>query len=292
MKRRVRVCGCGHEAALHVDGKGPCSICGETNCPKVHKGYGGKRKKVVMLRPPASIGAPNFDPLRTAMAQVTAALVELLTPRVTMAEMSRVTAVRSRPEIDLGTRSGRALASKMFGAETGRTSSAAPNFSAPPRPEKKNGLGKGELAVLTAVAQGATDRSQLVTFTGYKTRSVTTYLSTLRQANLLDGFEVTTAGRKALGPDFKPLPTGSALLRYWLERLGSGEATVLTAIVRTYPDGSTRGGLVAATGYAPRSVTTYLSTLGRSRLVRRKDGRYVASSMLFDVPHVIAAGAP
>lgn len=78
------------------------------------------------------------------------------------------------------------------------------------------GLGKGEVAVLTAIAQspdGAT-REQIAVMTGYKRSTRDTYIRSLQQAGFVGsgGVEIvaTKAGRAKLGSKFEPLPTGGS----------------------------------------------------------------------------------
>ena len=141
--------------------------------------------------------------------------------------------------------------------------------------EEDRGLAKGELKVLTAIAQhrdGVT-RAQLTLLTGYRETSLRTYLGKLFAKGSLQmapgGFlGASPEGVALLGPNFERLPTGGALRAYWLEKLPAGETKVLAAVVERYPVGIERAELMAKTGYRETSLRTYLGKLRARRLVQ------------------------
>lgn len=153
--------------------------------------------------------------------------------------------------------------------------------------ETTNGaLGKGERVILTAIAQlgtGATI-SEIAILTGYKASSRKSYVQRLRASGYLtaDGYAVTPAGMAALGTDFEPLPTGSALRTYWLQRLTGGEKTVLDVVVSRWPNAVPPAELEAATGYKASSRKTYVQRLSARRLVVTSREGVKASPTLFD----------
>ena len=158
----------------------------------------------------------------------------------------------------------------------------------PHRASRPDGIGKGELCILTAVAQypeGAT-REQLTILTGYRRSSRDTYLQRLRQAGLVEEgggiLRATEAGGDALGPDFEPLPTGRELLEHWLARLPKGEGEILRVAVEAYPKGVDREVLSEKTGYKRSSRDTYLQRLQGRRLVVIASGEVRAVEALFD----------
>ncbi len=163
---------------------------------------------------------------------------------------------------------------------------------APPRPTPRAAssspsLGKGERVILTAIAQhreGVT-REQLTVLTGYKRSSRDTYLQKLGAGGLVELDErilVTKAGLAALGSDFRPLPTGDALRKHWLDRLGGGERVLLEAVITKHPHGCTRDWLSEVTEYKRSSRDTYLQKLMARRLIESKTGGVVrASDALF-----------
>jgi uncharacterized protein len=163
-----------------------------------------------------------------------------------------------------------------------------PRRTAVPGVEGAEGLGKGELATLTAIAQTAAGvtREQLTVLTGYKRSSRNTYLQRLASRDLVDvageRITVTDAGFDALGPDFEPLPTGTALQDHWLAKLSGGEREILAILVDAYPSSVTREDLSETTGYKRSSRNTYLQRL-KARDLIVVDGELVAASGdLFD----------
>lgn len=156
-----------------------------------------------------------------------------------------------------------------------------------PKPPGSSALAKGSLALLTAIAQhreGVT-REQLTVLTGYKRSSRDTYLQRLKSAGLITDDEQrlaeTRAGRAALGPDFKPLPTGAALRRHWLERLPQGERAILQVVVDRYPKVVHRDEITKATNYLRSSRDTYLQRLRARELIDVTSAGVKASGALF-----------
>jgi hypothetical protein len=97
----------------------------------------------------------------------------------------------------------------------------------------------------------------------------------------MDGFELTPAGRQALGDYGEPLPEGPDLYRYWMRELGeSGAARILQVLFEAYPQRLAKEELGARAGMSSTSGTfgTYLSRLrtlelieGRSELAATKE---------------------
>lgn len=146
----------------------------------------------------------------------------------------------------------------------------------------------GEKRVLTAIAQyedGVT-RKQLTVLTGYKRSSRDTYIQRLRERGAVEASKdrvvVTDAGMEMLGSDFEPLPTGSALLEYWNDRLPEGERKVLGVLTAAYPRSVDRAELDEPTGYKRSSRDTYLQRLQGKRLITTERGSVRASDLLFD----------
>lgn len=149
-------------------------------------------------------------------------------------------------------------------------------------------LGSGEVKVLTAIAQhaGGATREQITVLTGYKRSSRDTYLQRLKQAGSIevrgDLVMATHEGVFALGTDFKPLPTGPELQRYWMDRLPEGERKILGVLIDRYPDTLDRASLDELTGYKRSSRDTYLQRLRNRQLVEIVSGSAVkASERLF-----------
>lgn len=148
-------------------------------------------------------------------------------------------------------------------------------------------LPRGERTVLTAIAQfdgKPVEVDQFFTLTGYKSRSITEYVSRLRTKGFVsDGWPITatSAGVQALGPTFAPLPTGRALFEFWRNRLSAGENKVLEVVASQFPGGISNEDIGTRTDYASRSVTEYVSRLKARRLVARRGQFVVASEALF-----------
>jgi chromosome segregation and condensation protein ScpB len=151
-------------------------------------------------------------------------------------------------------------------------------------------LPAGEHRILTAIAQhgNGVTREQLTVLTGYKKSSRDTYLQKLAQKQLLMGdgagkLFATSNGMKALGPNFRPLPTGFELRRHWMSpgMLPAGEAKILNVVVNAYPQPVDRGELSARTGYKKSSRDTYIQKLLARQLVTSSEHGIRASSNLF-----------
>lgn len=160
-----------------------------------------------------------------------------------------------------------------------------------PRPDAVvEGMGKGEAAVLTAIAQhpeGAT-RDQVSLLAGYKRSTRDLYVQRLGRAGLVeqrgDRLVATRAGIESLGADFQPLPTGKALQVYWLARLPEGERSVFQAVLSAHPRPVSRDQLGDAAGYKRSTRDLYLQRLARRRLIHTDRGEVRAAAALFEGP--------
>mgnify|MGYP001590497589 CR=1 FL=1 len=85
------------------------------------------------------------------------------------------------------------------------------------------------------------------------------------------GMKITEAGLDALG-DFTPLPTGGALLTYWLGALEPGAARILQAVADAYPGSISKenAGAAAQLSATSGSFNTYVGKLRRLDLVTGK----------------------
>lgn len=164
-----------------------------------------------------------------------------------------------------------------------------PSPVAPRAPVAEPGsVGKGELAVLAALAQhpeGCT-REALTVITGYKRSTRNTYLQRVAAAgnaeNRGDRWFATEAGA-LLVADVEPLPTGSALLEHYLATLPAGEAATLGAIAEADRDrGLTREEIQEETGYKRSTSNTYIQRLSTRELVLVTGGAVLAADLLFD----------
>jgi chromosome segregation and condensation protein ScpB len=134
----------------------------------------------------------------------------------------------------------------------------------PAGPAAANGeLTKGERRILTAAAQyeeGVT-RKQLSVLCDYKKSTRDEYVKQLAAKGYLarSGLELvaTAEGRAALG-DFEPLPTGQALIDYWLQRLPLGERKIFEIAIQAYPQAVQRTALDELTGYKKSTRDEYI----------------------------------
>lgn len=137
--------------------------------------------------------------------------------------------------------------------------------------EESIGAG-GKRRILTALAQypaGLTVRKlSILVDISPKGGTWRTYMAELRGAGYIEGrggelLRITRAGLKALGT-FEPLPTGSALIDYWRNRLGdSGKRAVFDVLTKAYPKGIQKQAVAERTGIAIGGGTwrTYLAEL-------------------------------
>ncbi len=157
-----------------------------------------------------------------------------------------------------------------------------------------DGLPRGERRVLTAIAQSGSgtgaSRSFISQMTGYRARSITNYVTRLRSKGYVSsGWPVfaSPSGFDALGPGYAPLPTGRALLTYWMSRLGVGEQRLLEVYTTAYPHPVSHEQVRGATGYAQRSITNYATRLLSRRLITKVGHARRASDLLFDKPKLM-----
>lgn len=134
--------------------------------------------------------------------------------------------------------------------------------------------GKRRMMIALAQRPGLNAR-QLGVRAGLSSSSGTfgTYLSALRTAGWLigergTGFELTPAGVQALG-SYEPLPSGTALLSYWLGELGESGASRMLSALHSAGRAMTRAELGEAAGISSTSGTfgTYLSKLRTLELI-------------------------
>ncbi len=171
---------------------------------------------------------------------------------------------------------------KPTGTETKRISSAKPNSIS---------LGRCERAILQVLSQfvDGCEKGKLTLLAGYSySGSFQNALGALRTFGLITGsnsgvLQITDAGR-ACGP-FEPLPTGEALVEYWLnhQRFGKCERAILRVLVDN-PDGLTKEELCSLTEYNySGSFQNALGTLRTTGLiVGRNSERMTAAQSLLD----------
>lgn len=153
-------------------------------------------------------------------------------------------------------------------------------------------LGKGERAILAALAQAGRARSGAYVglVAGYSSSSGTfsNLLSSLRTKGLIDGqfsaLSITEAGIAAVGAH-EPLPTGNDLIEFWCRKVGDSKAKILRAAAEAYPDALTYAEVGERTGFSAGSGTfsNYLSELRTLRLIEGR-GSVRASAELMGGP--------
>jgi uncharacterized membrane protein len=92
--------------------------------------------------------------------------------------------------------------------------------------------------------------------------------------------KATNVGHAAM-PDAAPLPQGEALQEHWRSILPEGERKILDVLIDGRGGTMTRDQLQIATGYAPRSIETYVPRLAAKGLVVSNRGEIRASEDLF-----------
>lgn len=153
--------------------------------------------------------------------------------------------------------------SPRFEAPTATLRRASPPRTTRPVSPATNGeaprLDKMQAAVLKVLAtqpEGCLS-GRLTLLAGYRwSGGFRNALSALRGLGLIDGtnggvMRITDAGLDALGSDFESLPTGQALVEYWMRHpsLGTCERSVLAALIEEHPDGLAADELAKRAGY-------------------------------------------
>lgn len=137
-------------------------------------------------------------------------------------------------------------------------------------------LSKSERAVLSVLAQYVTrTRNQVGLLTGYAVNGggFNNALSALRSKGLIEGsreaLSITPAGQ-ALAV-FEDLPTGPALLDFWIGRQSKAEGLILRALAAVWPAAMDKAELGRATGYEPSGggFNNALSRLRTLELITR-----------------------
>ena len=113
------------------------------------------------------------------------------------------------------------------------------------------------LGVLVQFPDGRT-KKQLGMLSGYSTNSggFNGTLATLRTTGLIDRGDpilITDAGQDALGGDWEPLPSGAALIAYWMAQLSKAEGSILQVLLDSWPAPMSKEGVSAVTGYSTNS---------------------------------------
>lgn len=125
-----------------------------------------------------------------------------------------------------------------------------------PPPDGEVSLKKAERAVLNVLAQFPAGRTkkQIGISTGYSIKSggFRNALGVLRKAGYAigsDPLQITDTGVIAAGEHIEPIPTGQALLDFWLGKLKLAERRILEVLVDAYPNPMTKEKIGEATEY-------------------------------------------
>lgn len=151
---------------------------------------------------------------------------------------------------------------------------------------------KGERSMVIACAQypAGCNREQLSILTGYKRSTRDAYVQRACERGYLevrgDVVLVTQAGIDAIGSDYEPLPTGDALLAWWLPRLPEGERKILAMLAEHPGQYVDRDAIGEATDFKRSTRDAYLQRLGTRKLVAATREGVKASDELFDASAV------
>jgi hypothetical protein len=151
-------------------------------------------------------------------------------------------------------------------------------------------VGKCERAILMVLAQRdqATSKNQVAILSSYSVKSsgFNNGISKLRVSGYItgsgDALEITEQGKAVLGP-YDPLPTGEALHRHWLDKLGKCEAAILAFLIAQAPNTRTRSEIAEATSYSVQS-SGFNNGLSKLRVLQLIEGKtdMKASGSLFE----------
>lgn len=93
---------------------------------------------------------------------------------------------------------------------------------------------------------------------------------------------ISADGRAAIADGYEPLPTGQALVDYWLARLDKAQRSIVSALLDVFPENLTHDELAEATGYSPTSggFKNALSKLRTLELINgRGDGMHASDTL-------------
>ncbi len=150
-------------------------------------------------------------------------------------------------------------------------------------------LPPGELSILTACAMHVSglSRQQLTTICGYKRSSRDQYILRLKQKMLItdeqNKITATKDGFKILGPNFKKLPVGIELQKYWLNVLPTGEKNILERLIKNFPNAITKDWISEITGYKRSSRDQYILRMAAKEIIEVTGNKVKASTLLFNV---------
>jgi hypothetical protein len=157
-------------------------------------------------------------------------------------------------------------------SSTSRTAASAPRVAATPvmRPESSTGLKKAERLILSVLAQfpdGRTKR-QLAMLSGYAIAGgFNNAIGSLRSLGFInkagEPILILPEGLAAIEGNYEPLPSGRALLDFWLGKLNKAERLILSELIESWPTPLNKEDLAERTGYA--IAGGFNNALGRLR---------------------------
>lgn len=267
-RRKAGMCKCGHELRRHHDDAGVCTYGADGPfAGACARDYGGpcskpRRKKMNGTTKQTHTVTVDGDGVLAAFdALIKAHEVGLHALRNLRAALL---AGRTKTE-------GAAPVTRLLDDAPATSSRAeAPTRAAPSRGDGE--ISTGARTVLDALVTwgGTADIAEIVVATGYAARTVSDYLSELATS----GHVTRKSGRAyvdTMPDDRPPKPSVDALLTRWYSQLGSGQATVLRALVAEGGEAHITT-LARETDFAERTVSDYLSELARWRLLARANG--------------------
>ncbi len=146
---------------------------------------------------------------------------------------------------------------ELSGAANARSVPRSPGGAPPDSSVSLGPTDRAVLATLASFPEGRTQK-QVAILSGYSAKSGGFFgsLAKLRRYELIVGsagdIRITDTGLAALGP-YDPLPTGRALIDYWIAKLPRAEGVILRALIEAGPDGLSQEDLGARTGYSTTS---------------------------------------
>lgn len=147
-----------------------------------------------------------------------------------------------------------------------------------PRQVQSNGdLSGGKRELMIAISQypEGVEASTLKVLTGYKSTSVRVYTGALKT----EGYATehggklfpTDSGIAAIGDDYEQLPTGTALVERWQQKLTGGEGVIFNVIVNNHPNGVSRELIESETSYKTTSIRVYTGALKCRKCIREDE---------------------
>jgi hypothetical protein len=228
------------------------------------------RLEAALARPPERVEVPVVPPGDVAAFDQAVAAMRETADRI---ELSLRAAPRSAPA-----RAPALVPAPAPAPVRARTPAPVP-VPPPADPDGTPGtLTKAERAILTVLAQfpGGRTKIQTAILSGYSVKSSTfaNAMSALRVAGLITRgtpAQATHEGTAALGAAWEPLPSGSALISYWMARLGRSERAILQALLDASPGTLDKAAIAEATSYSVTS-STFANALSRLRTLELISG--------------------